>query len=112
MLLRAACASAAGLMMQQVHRAGVRSTRRFQRWQTSGRVVLNHVNLAAASLWDAKVRASGEQNPSASALKTSTKTSSVAASAGDTVGDTASADVSMIMMLRKVNAIEARERLR
>lgn len=69
--------------MQQDHSAGVCSTSRFQRWQTSGRVVLNHVNLAAASLWDGKVRASGEQKPLASAVKTRVRTSSVATSAGE-----------------------------
>lgn len=83
LLRRVAWASAAGLMMQQDHRAGVCRTSRFQRWHTKGRVVLNHVNLEAAILCDAICKASGEQKPSARALKSSTRTSSVAASAGD-----------------------------
>jgi hypothetical protein len=83
LLRRVAWASAAGLMMQQDHREGVWRTRRCQRWHTKGRVVLNHVNLEAAILCDAMCKASGEQKPSARAVKSSTRTSSVAASAGD-----------------------------
>lgn len=95
LLRRVAWASAAGLMMQQDQREGVCSTSRFQRWHTRGRVVLNHVNLEADILCDAMCKASGEQKPSARAVKSSTRTSSVAASAGDSGRGSASAVTSI-----------------
>lgn len=83
-------------MMAADHSAGVCSTSRCQRVHTRGRVVLNQVKRAAASLWGA----SGAQKHSAREEKTSSRTSSVACCAGEgTETATVASNVDSIFLL-------------